>query len=50
MVKAGLARITLDDTNWDILANTLGAAVVWLGWVTVNLAAKKVGARHDPRH
>ena len=50
MVKVGLAHITLDDTNWDILANTLGAAAVWFGWMTVNLAAKKVGARHDPRH
>ena len=41
MVKTGLARITLDDTNWDILANTLGATVVWCGWVVINLAAKK---------
>ena len=50
MVKVGLARITLDDTNWDILANTLGAAVVWLGWVVANLAAKKDRRAHDPRH
>ena len=33
MVKAGIARIEIDDTNWDILANTLGAAAVWLGWM-----------------
>ena len=45
MVKLGLARITLDDTNWDILANTLGAAAVWLGWVVMNLATKKGSAR-----
>ena len=32
MVKAGLASIKLDDTNWDILANTLGAATV-LDWL-----------------
>ena len=50
MVKSGLARITLDDTNWDILANTLGAVAVWFGWVFVSLAVKKVGAGHDPRH
>ena len=50
MVKIGLARITLDDTNWDILANTLGAAAVWLGWMVVSLAVKKVGAGHDSRH
>ena len=41
MVKFGLASITLDDTNWDILANTLGASAVWIGWALANLAAKK---------
>lgn len=50
MVKVGLARITLDDTNWDILANTLGVAVVWLGWMVVTLAAKKDQHAHDSRH
>ncbi len=50
MVKVGLAHITLDDTNWDILANTLGAAVVWLGWVVMNLAIKKGRCVHDSRH
>ena len=50
MVKFGLARITLDDTNWDILANTLGAVAVWFGGVFVSLAVKKVGAGHDSRH
>ena len=54
MVKVGLAHITLDDTNWDILANTLGTVAVWLGWVMMNLNAKKDanGGRraHDPRH
>ena len=38
------------DTNWDILANTLGAAAVWIGWVVMNLAAKKGRRAHDPRH
>ena len=41
MVKFGLASITLDDTNWDILANTLGASAVWIGRALANLAAKK---------
>ena len=50
MVKFGLASITLDDTNWDILANTLGASAVWIGWALANLAEKRVGARHDSRH
>ena len=50
MVKVGLARITLDDTNWDILANTLGAAAVWCGWMVVTLAAKKGQHAHDSRH
>lgn len=30
LVKTNLATITLDDTNWDILANTLGALLAWL--------------------
>lgn len=41
MVKVGLARITLDDTNWDILANTLGAAAVWLGWMGWRFVKRK---------
>ena len=54
MVKVGLAHITLDDTNWDILANTLGAAAVWIGWVFIRSGVKKdvkKGQRaHDPRY
>ena len=54
MVKVGLAHITLDDTNWDILANTLGAAAVWIGWVFMRSGVKKdvkKGQRaHDPWH
>ena len=41
MVKVGLARITLDDTNWDILANTLGAATIWIGWIIADFMTKK---------
>ena len=41
MVKVGVARITLDDTNWDILANTLGAAAVWLGWMGWRFVKRK---------
>ena len=41
MVKAGLASIKLDDTNWDILANTLGAATVCIGWIIVDFMMKK---------
>ena len=41
MVKVGLARITLDDTNWDILANTLGAATVCLGWMGCRFIKRK---------
>ena len=50
MVKVGLARITLDDTNWDILANTLGAAAVWFGWIIINWLTKKGQLAHDSRH
>ena len=41
MVKVGLASIKLDDTNWDILANTLGAATIWIGWIIADFMAKK---------
>ena len=41
MVKAGLASIKLDDTNWDILANTLGTATIWIGWIVVDFMTKK---------
>ncbi len=41
MVKVGLASIKLDDTNWDILANTLGAATVWIGWIIADFMMKK---------
>lgn len=54
MVKVGLARITLDDTSWDILANTLGAAAVWFGWVVmgsdIKNDVKKSRRAHDSRH
>ena len=50
MVKTGLAHITLDDTNWDILANTLGAAAVWIGWIIINWLTKKGQLAHDSRH
>lgn len=33
MVKSGLASILLEDTNWDILANTLGAGSVYLIYI-----------------
>ncbi len=29
MVRTGIAKILLSDTNWDILANTIGAFVVF---------------------
>ena len=34
-VKAGLSRLTLEDTNWDILANSLGALVAYAGYLLV---------------
>ena len=41
MVKVGLASIKLDDTNWDILANTLGATTIWIGWIIADFITKK---------
>lgn len=32
MVELGLSSIPLNDTNWDILANTLGALAVYIGY------------------
>jgi len=33
MVRAGLVSMTLADTNWDILANTAGAVVIYVGYL-----------------
>ncbi|AJA06520.1 hypothetical protein TM7x_02315 [Candidatus Nanosynbacter lyticus] len=49
MVKFGLASITLDDTNWDILANTLGASAVWIGWLIADFMTKKGRLSGDSR-
>ena len=35
VAKTGVARLPLDDTNWDIAANTAGALLVWLVWLAV---------------
>lgn len=35
-VKIGLVWLTLDETNWDILANSLGALVVYIGYLLLN--------------
>ncbi len=37
IVEIGLSRLTLDDTNWDILANSLGALVVYIAYLLVDL-------------
>lgn len=41
MVKIGLARITLTDTNWDIAANSLGALAVYIAYLGVKVLRKK---------
>lgn len=38
MVKVSLAKITLTDTNWDILANTLGSLVVYTAYLSKRVA------------
>ncbi len=50
MVKAGIAKIEIDDTNWDILANTLGAATIWIGWLIVDFMTKKGRLLGDSRN
>ena len=37
IVEIGLSHLTLDDTNWDILANSLGALVVYIAYLLVDL-------------
>lgn len=32
LVEVGLSRLTLTDTNWDLVANTLGAMGYWVGY------------------
>ena len=49
MVKAGIAKIEIDDTNWDILANTLGAATIWVGWMIADFMTKKGRLSGDSR-
>ena len=34
-VKASISRLTLEDTNWDILANSLGVLVAYVGYLLV---------------
>lgn len=40
MVKAGLARITLTDTSWDIVANTVGALLVYVVYLVITRVRK----------
>jgi hypothetical protein len=35
IVQIGLVDITLDDTPWDLLMNTLGALTAWLSYVAL---------------
>ena len=32
LTQAGIVRLTPTDTWWDLLANTLGGIVVWIGY------------------
>ena len=43
MVRTHIATIMLDDTNWDILANTLGALIVYI----IYLLAQQKHTPHD---
>jgi len=36
LVESGIVNITLSDTPWDLLANTLGAGVFWLSYKTTD--------------
>ena len=45
IVEIGLSRLTLDDTNWDILANSLGALVVYIAYLLVDLQGNRRESR-----
>ena len=45
VAKTSVARLPLDDTNWDIAANTAGALLVWL--VSLAVAGWQRIARRD---
>lgn len=40
LVKLGIFPITLADTHWDLVANTLGALTFYIGYKLVTLARK----------
>ena len=47
-VELGLVHLTLTDTSWDIVANSLGALIVWVLYTTLtraNLAPPHSGSR-----
>lgn len=41
LVKLHLFPITLADTSWDLVTNTLGAASFFVAYLAVNLATRK---------
>ena len=44
-VKAGLTRLTLTDTSWDLVANTLGALAFYIGYLIVMFLTKHAYTR-----
>jgi hypothetical protein len=40
IVKLGLVELHLTDTSWDLVANTLGAAIFWIGYKIMSLGKK----------
>lgn len=41
-VHVGIIDISLDDTSWDLLMNTLGALTVWVMYQTQKLFTRKL--------
>ncbi len=37
LVKSGISFVRIDDTSWDLLANTLGAGIVYMVYVVYDL-------------
>lgn len=40
LVQRGVINLTLADTSWDLLANTLGAILFWLGYKFFTISKK----------
>lgn len=41
IVQAGIVRLSLSDTSWDLVANTFGAALAWCAYLMFDQSSSK---------